>query len=68
MSCHYFRLSFNYSLSHFVVKFAFLLTVCQSFNGIHYHIETLLKYGQETEQRIFKFETARKVGSSGLVR
>ena len=33
-----------------------------------YRIERLLKYGQETEQLIFKFETARKVGSSGLVR
>ena len=31
-------------------------------------IERILKYGQETEQLIFKFETARKVGSSGLVR
>ena len=30
--------------------------------------ERFLKYGQETEQRPFKFETAKKVGSSGLVR
>ena len=34
----------------------------------HYRIERLLNYDQETEQLIFKFETARKVGSSGLVR
>ena len=33
-----------------------------------YRVERLLKYGQETEQLIFEFETARKVGSSGLVR
>ena len=33
-----------------------------------YRVERLLKYGQETEQLIFQFETARKVGSSGLVR
>ena len=33
----------------------------------NYRIERLLLHGQETEQVIFKFEIARKVGSSGLV-
>ena len=32
----------------------------------HYLIERFFKYGQETEQRPFKFETAKKVGRPGL--
>ena len=47
---------------------AFLEIVIIFYVHRHYRIERLLKYDQETEQLIFKFETARKVGSSGLVR